>query len=105
MRSKIHKETMTKFINLLLDQDNYIAVDEFAVSKDTYVDYFIKVIINEAHSIQNLSSEVNQDQIDFLEKVNLLNLMIHSMDDQHLLLFDSVVRNTQLHQFLYQMIQ
>ena len=105
MRSKIHKETMATFINLLLDQENYIESDEFSMRKDNYIDYFLKVIIDEPNSIHHIMKELHQESVDFLEKVNLINLMIKSMDNQQLEIFDSIVRNKQLIVFLCQMIQ
>ena len=37
MRSKIHKETMTAFISLLLDHDNYARIDEYTGPQDHYI--------------------------------------------------------------------
>lgn len=105
MRSKIHKETMTMLINLLLDQDNYPDNDEFSFRRDNYVDYFLKVIIDEPNPLQTIVKEPQLDSVDFLEKVNLINLMINSMDSQHIVLFESIVRNKPLNAFLCQMIQ
>ena len=105
MRSKIHKETMATFIYLLLDQENYSESDEFSIRKENYIDYFIRVIIDEPSPIQTFIKEIHQDQVDFLEKVNLINVMINSMNNQHFILFDSIIRNRQLSGFLCQMIK
>jgi hypothetical protein len=105
MRSKIHRETMGKFINLLLDQDNFTEINEYKVEKENYIKWFVTVIISESNCIQNFTQDANQEKVDFLEKVNLLNMMINDMDDQHLILFDSIMRNTQLQDFLCIMMQ
>jgi hypothetical protein len=100
MRSKIHKETMGKFINLLLDQDNFAELNGYRIQKESYTQLFVSVIISESNCIQNFTQDANQEKVDFLEKVNLLNMMINDMDDQHLTLYDSIIRNTDLQDFL-----
>lgn len=40
MRSKIHKETVKKFIEIILDQDGFEEIGEFE-AKQSYVDFFV----------------------------------------------------------------
>ena len=104
MRSKIHKETMNLFINLLLEQENLDEVGECHSEKDNYIESFVKVIISDENYIQNFRQDALQEKVDFLEKVNLLNMLINDMDYQHIALFDLMIRNTQLLHFLCQMM-
>lgn len=100
MRSKIHKETMNYFINLLLEQDNFAEMSGYTISKANYTQCFIDVIISESACIEHFTQTANQEKVDFLEKVNLLNLLIENMDDQHTLVFDMIIKNSHLQTFL-----
>jgi hypothetical protein len=105
MRSKIHKETMSAFINLLLDHDNYAEMGEFPISRESYIGCFIDVIISDLSFVNRLPQNIHQENIDFLEKVDLLNTLISDMDEQHTVLFSSIIRNSSLHDFLCTMTQ
>ena len=105
MRSKIHKKLTNTFISLLLSHSSYSQINTYQTQPQTYIDYFISVIISESACIKNFTQAANQEKVDFLEKVNLLNLLISDMQDQHILLFDRIVRNTELVSFLTQMVK
>lgn len=101
MRSKVHKETMGKFIELILEQD--IMREEFEGVQGQYVQWFVKVIVT--GGIRRFNQQVIQEKVDFLEKVGLVNLMLGSMDDQHTCIYDMILRSRELQGFLCQMMQ
>ena len=105
MRSKIHKETMNSFINLLLEHDNFSEIGDMSEHSNNYTGFFVQAIISEPNCIENFTKNSHNEKVDFIEKVNLLNMLINDMDEQHSVLFDAMVRNVQLQNFLCLMIK
>ncbi|CAI2383303.1 unnamed protein product [Moneuplotes crassus] len=104
MRSKIHKEIMSFFISLLLEQDSGDEANDFQPERQSYTQAFVKIIISGHDSLLSLPQEHGKDNVDFLEKVGLINSLINDMDDRHIGLFDSIVRNKALQNFLCLMV-
>jgi hypothetical protein len=81
-------------IHFIIEQDVvYKDLMHFKESRDGYVDWFIKILVDEKPNVEWLLNEPSQEDFElFVNKNNLFILLINNLDDQHGVIFDNIVK-------------
>jgi hypothetical protein len=100
MRSKIHKQTVNRFLDIILEQYDYIGKDYLNIFIDTCITD-ISSLTQHCETNKKLTQEIFEQ---FIEKIDLIIILLKRLDHSNIQQYETIIVNDNLRGFLIALI-